>query len=144
MSADDEERAEDHRVFGLGLDADAVRALDVAAPDRPDDADEEDDAGEVGAERVRLVHAAVQELQDSGSWWSISSITVAMNRHEEAEVDEGVHDPGGGVAQQRLHPDAGAEVARGGACTLLLRGAPVVGRAALVVPDPQRHEPRAR
>ena len=42
--ADDEERAEDHRVFGLGLDADAVRALHVAAHDRPADADEEHDA----------------------------------------------------------------------------------------------------
>ena len=63
VSADHEERDEDHRVFGLGLDADAVRALDVAAADRPHDADEEDDAGEVGAERVRLVDVAVQELQ---------------------------------------------------------------------------------
>ena len=64
--ADDEERAEDDRVLGLGLDADAVRALDVAAADRPHDADEEDDAGEVGGERVALVHAAVEELEVVG------------------------------------------------------------------------------
>ena len=34
---------------------------------------------------------------------------------EEAEVDQRVHEPGGRVAQQRLHVDAGAEVGRGGA-----------------------------
>ena len=66
MSADHEERAEDDRVLGLGLDADAVGPLDVAAADRPQDADDEHDAGEVGGERVALVHAAVQELQVVG------------------------------------------------------------------------------
>ena len=37
--ADGEERAEDDGVLGLRLDADAVRPLDVAAHDRPHDAD---------------------------------------------------------------------------------------------------------
>ena len=79
--ADEEERAEDHRVFGLGLDADAVRPLDVAAHDRPADADEEHDTREVGAERVRLVDVwPCRNFSDPGSWWSISRITVAMNR----------------------------------------------------------------
>ena len=64
--ADDEERAEDDRVLGLGLDADAVRALHVAAHDRPHDADEEHDAREVGAGGVRLVRLAVQELEAVG------------------------------------------------------------------------------
>ena len=39
--ADGEERAEDDRVLGLRLDADPVHALDVAAVDRPQDADGE-------------------------------------------------------------------------------------------------------
>ena len=79
--ADDEERAEDHGVFGLGLDADAVRALDVAAHDRPADADEEDDAGEVGAERVRLVRAAVQELQ------RLRQLVVDLEDHRDDEEE---------------------------------------------------------
>ena len=53
-----------------------------------------------------------------------------------------VHDAGGRVAQQRLHPHAGAEVAHA-AVQVPLRGAPVVGAAALVVADPLAHEPRA-
>ena len=136
-----EERAEDHRVFGLGLDADAVRALDVAAHDRPADADEEHDAGEVGAERVGLVGVAVQELQRA------RELVVELEHHgrheqpDEPEVDAGVHDPGGGVAQQRLHPHAGAEVVEA-ALRVLAGGAAVVGAAALVVADPQRREPR--
>ena len=40
--------------------------LDVAAGDRPHDADDEHDAGEVGGERVALVDAAVEELQVVG------------------------------------------------------------------------------
>ena len=61
-----EERAEDDGVLGLGLDADAVRALHVAADDRPQDPDDEDHAEDVGDRRVRLVHLAVQELQVVG------------------------------------------------------------------------------
>ena len=69
-------------------------------------------------------------------------MTVAMNSHEEPEVDERVHEPGGRVAQQRLHPHAGAEVAHA-AVHVALGGAAVVGRAALVVAHPQAHQPRA-
>src|SRR5258706_426546 len=63
---DDEERQQDDRVLGLGLDADPVGALEVPPGQRPQDADGEDDAGEVGRERVPLVHAAVQELEVVG------------------------------------------------------------------------------
>ena len=79
--ADDANVDEDRRVFGLGLDADAVRALDVAAHDRPADTDEEDDAGEV-ARRTRTPGTCGRAgtSVDSGSWWSISSSTVAMNK----------------------------------------------------------------
>ena len=63
VTAIDEERHEDHEVLGLGLDADAVRPLPVAAGERPQHAGEEDEAEQVADERVRLVRAAVQELQ---------------------------------------------------------------------------------
>ena len=66
VTRDHEEGAEDHRVLGLGLDADAVGPLDVAPGERPQDADEEHDAGEVGGERVGLVDAAVEELEVVG------------------------------------------------------------------------------
>ena len=47
-----QEHAEDHGVLGLGLDADAVRALDVAAADGPGDAGQEHEAGGVADEGV--------------------------------------------------------------------------------------------
>ena len=53
-----------------------------------------------------------------------------------------VHEAGGRVAQQRLHPHAGAEVAHA-PVEVALGGAAVVGRAPLVVADPQAHQPRA-
>ena len=139
---DHEERDEDDRVLGLGLDPDAVRALDVAPGDRPDDADGEHDAGEVGRERVALVHAAVEELQVVGQLVVDLEHDGGDEEPQEPEVDERVHDAGGGVAQQRLHPDAGPEVAHA-AVEVALGGAAVVGRAALVVADPQADQPRA-
>ena len=45
--ADQRKHAEDERVLGLGLDADAVGALHVATHDRPHDAADEHHAGEV-------------------------------------------------------------------------------------------------
>ena len=102
-------------MLGLGLDADAVRPLDVAAHDGPDHADEEREAGEVADERVRLVDAAVQELQLVGQLVVDLEDRGDGQQDQEAEVDERVHDAGGGVAQQGLHVDAGAEVARGAA-----------------------------
>ena len=54
---------QDHEVLGLGLDADAVGPLPVAAGERPQQAGEEDEAEQVADERVRLVRAAVEELQ---------------------------------------------------------------------------------
>ena len=49
--------------------------------------------------------------------------------------------PGGGIAQQRLHPHAAA-VALGALLDVLARRAPVVGEPALLVLHPQRREPR--
>ena len=88
VSADDEERAEDDRVLGLGLDADAVRALDVAADDRPADADEEHDADEVGAERV-----APRTCWPCRNFSESGQLVVDLEHHgddeqaDEAEVD---------------------------------------------------------
>ena len=44
---DGEEHTEDHGVFGLGLDADAVRPLHIATQDGPHRADEQTQAGEI-------------------------------------------------------------------------------------------------
>ena len=73
---------------------------------------------EVGGERVALVDAAVQELQVVGELVVELEHDGRDEQPEEPEVDERVHEAGGGVAQQRLHPDAGAEVApaAGGGC----------------------------
>ena len=54
-----EERAEDDRVLGPGLDTDAVGR---SAGRSPHDADEQGEAGGVAHHRVRLVDVAVQEL----------------------------------------------------------------------------------
>ena len=96
---------------------------------------------EVTDERVRLVRAAVEELQ------RVRELVVDLQQHgddeehQEPEVDERVHDAGRRVAQQRAHPDALAEVAHAPVDVALV-GAPVVRLAPLVVADPERHEPR--
>ena len=139
---DHEERDEDDRVLGLGLDADAVRPFEVAPGDRPDDADGEHDAGEVGRERVALVHAAVEELEVVGELVVELEHDGGDEEPQEAEVDERVHEAGGRVAQQRLHPHAGPEVLHA-PVEVALGGAAVVGRAPLVVLDPLADQPRA-
>ena len=138
--ADDRERREDHEVLGLGLDADAVRALRVAPHERPRDAGEEHEAEEVGGERVRLVGAAVQELQRVGQLVVDLEQHRRDEQHQEAEVDHRVHDAGRRVPEQRAHPDAAAEVAHAPVDVAAV-GAAVVGLAPLVVADPQRREP---
>ena len=64
--ADGQQHAEDHGVLRAGLDADAVGAGDVAAGDRPQQPADEHQPGEVGDEGVRLVGAAVEELEALG------------------------------------------------------------------------------
>ena len=139
---DGEERAEDEGVLGLGLDADAVGPLHVAADDRPQHADEEHEPGAVADGRVALVHVAVQELG------RLRQLVVDLEHRgdgeqdQEREVDEAVHDPGGGIAQQRLHVDAGPEVLEA-AADVLGGGRAVVGRAPLPVAHPlaEQHRP---
>src|SRR5207244_9933391 len=50
---DDEEDAQDDGVLRLGLDPDPVGALHIAAEERPHDAGQEDDTGQIADERVR-------------------------------------------------------------------------------------------
>ncbi len=81
-----------------------------------------------------LVHVAVEELEPVGHL----VIGLADHRYDEQEdepeVEERVHHPGGGVTEQRLHPDAAPEVAQAALGVLAVR-APVVGTATLVVAD---------
>ena len=74
--------------------------------------------GEVGRERVALVDAAVQELEVVGELVVELEHDGGDEQPEEAEVDARVHEAGGRVAEQGLHPHAGAEVAAcdGGSC----------------------------
>ncbi len=127
--ADDEERAEDDEVLGLALDADAVRPLHVAPGDRPQHAAEEHQPGGVTDEGVRLVGGAVEELP------RLRELVVDLEHRghgeqdEEPEVDHRVHQPGGRIAQQRAHVDAGAVVAEA-ALGVLRRGQPARRRLA--------------
>ena len=109
---------------------------------RPEDADGEHHAGEVGGERVALVHAAVEELEVVGELVVELEHDGGDEQPEEAEVDARVHEAGRRVAQQRLHPHAGAEVLHA-LVEVALGGAAVVGRAPLVVLHPLAHQPRA-
>ena len=102
-------------VLGLGLDADPVRPLHVAAHDRPDDAADEDDAGGVADERVGLVRAAVEELEVLGELVVDLEHGRDAEQDQEPEVDHRVHHAGGRIPQQRAHVHAGAEVAEAGA-----------------------------
>ena len=140
--AEHEERGEDERMLGLRLDADAVRALHVAAHDGPHDADEEDETGEIADERIGHVHTAVQELEVFGQLVVDLEHGGDTEQHEEAEVDHRVHQAGGRVAQQGAHVHTGAEV---GEATLhvLRRGAAAVGGAALPVLHPVGEGERA-
>ena len=126
-----EERAEDDRVLGLGLDADAVRAaarsggtIAHTMPTR------NTTPGDVADERV-----APGTTPPCRNFERLGQLVVDLEhdgddeQDEEAEVDQRVHEPGGGVAQQRLHVDAGAEVRAGAArrsCVVVRRssGAP--------------------
>ena len=108
--SDGEERAEDRGVLGLRLDADAIRTLHVATHDRPHDADQEHQPGGVADEGVRLVGRAVEELERLGELVVDLEHGGDTEQHEEPEVDHRVHEAGTGVAQQRLHVRAGAEV----------------------------------
>ena len=128
-------------MLGLRLDPDPVGPLPVAAGERPQQAGEEHEPEEVAHERVRLVRLSVQELQRVGHLVVDLQQHRDDEEHQEAEVDERMHETRGGIAQQRAHPDSRSEVAQA-AVHVALGRAPVVRLAALVVADPQRHEPR--
>jgi hypothetical protein len=67
--------------------------------------------GEITDERVRHVDVAVQELPSLGDLVVDFENRGDGEQHKEREVDERMHDAGGGIAQQGLHVDAGAEIA---------------------------------
>jgi hypothetical protein len=83
----------------------------------------------------------VQELHRLGQLVVDLEHDGGDEQHDEPEVDERVHRTGSRVAQQRLHPHAGAEVLEPLLHVALVRAA-VVGRAALVVAHPQGDQPR--
>ena len=95
----------------LGLNADAIRALDVAAHNRPHHANEETKSRKITDERVRHVDVAVEEFP------RLRNLVIDLEdcgdgkQNEEREVDERMHDASGGIAQHGLHVDAGAEIA---------------------------------
>ena len=97
-------------MFGLRLDANAIRPLHIPADNRPDHATGEDQAGEITDERETLICAAMQELERLGHLVVDLGHRGHTEQHEEAEVDRRVHRTGSRVAQQGLHVDAGAEV----------------------------------
>ena len=138
---DGEDRAEDQGVLGLGLDADPVGPLHVPADDRPRHADEQQEARRVADRGVALVHVAVEELR------RLRELVVDLRdrgdgeQDQEREVDEAVHDPGGGIPQQGLHVHAGSEVLEA-AAGVLAGGLAVVGRAPLPVAHPLAEEHR--
>ena len=97
-------------MLGLRLDADAVRPLHVAADQSPDDADHEDQAHQIAEGDVGAVDVAMEELERLGHLVIDLEHGRDPEQAEEPEVDHRVHEPGAGVAEQRLHVDAGAEV----------------------------------
>ena len=129
-------------MLGLGLDADAVGPLHVAAEDRPHHTDEEHEPGTVPDGGVALVDVPVEELGRLGELVVDLEDGRDREQDQEGEVDEAVHDPGGGITQQRLHVHAGAEVLEA-AAGVLGRGPATVRRTTLPVAHPlaEQHRP---
>ena len=69
-------------MFGLGLDANAIGPLRVAADERPEDAPDEDESEEIRDEGVCLVGAAVQELE------GVRELVVDLQQERRDEEDE--------------------------------------------------------
>ena len=97
-------------MFGLRLDADAVRALHVAAHDCPHDAAEEHEASGVANEGIGLIGGAMEELELLGHLVVDFEDRGDTEQHQEPEVDHRVHEAGTGITQECLHVDTGAEV----------------------------------
>ncbi len=97
-------------MLGLGLDADAVRALDVATSDGPDDAAEEDQADGVAECHIAAVDVAVEELERRRHLVVDLEHRGDGEESEEPEVDHRVHEAGAGITEQGLHVDACTEV----------------------------------
>ena len=110
-------------MLGLGLDADAVRPLDVAAARSPTRMPPTNTSpASVADEGVGLVRAALEELEVLGQLVVDLEHRRDAEQHEEPEVDHRVHQAGGRVAQQRAHVHAGAVVAEAALGVLGRRG----------------------
>ena len=125
-------------MLGLRLDADPVGPEApgaITAEHGPHHADQVQHAGYVTHSGVRPVDVTVQELD------GFRDLVVDLehrgdgHQDQEREVDEGVHDAGSGVAQQRLHEHTGTEVAEAPLGVAGVGGS-VVGGATLPVLDP--------
>ena len=132
-------------MLGLGLDADAVRPLHVAAERSPTPCRRRTRAPAASPTKAYAWYVRpCRNLRSSGSWWSISSTVVTREQHEEPEVDHRVHQPGGRVAQQRVHVDAGAEVgeaALGVLASWCAGSAPACPRSQFFIRSAKRNAP---
>ena len=132
------ETTKNGRVFGFGLNADAIRLLHVTTRCCPREPNKKDHAREVTEGRVRHVYVAVQELPRR------LILNLRNDRDQQqtkkSEVDTRVHQTGDGVAHQGAHLESGAQVV-GTLLEVLFGGGAVVGCAAFVVLDPQRDQP---
>ena len=71
----------------LGLDADAVWPLHIAAKNRPDDSAEEHGSGEVANKRIALVDGPVEELERLGKLVVDLEYRGDCEQYQETEVD---------------------------------------------------------
>ena len=119
-------------MFLLGLNANAVWLLDVAANDCPDNTEREHESGCITNERVTLVNATMQELEVL--WQLVIEFKSCgdAKKNEETEVDHGVHETCASIAQQCLHIDTSAVVLQTILC-VLRSGATTIGCTALPV-----------
>ena len=94
----------------LGLDANAIRALYVTTDDRPNHTYGKHDSSNVTYCCICAVHVTMQKLE---GWWNLVidfEHCGYSKKHQEAEINHGVHESCGTIAKQRAHVHTGAVV----------------------------------